>query len=167
MIKRGLIIGLFSLAGVVLGTSIAIPVFYAINEQYQNINSSQRDPNVLVKDQEVYLSTEENPLFPGDTRTLDVRLDMTTTKESKITLYYDSYSGKGYEYLSLAVDGEGQPMLPYTAIEKATQDNPLEFTMTVKENTLLQFHYTLSRDVPSTYEDLSFSFCMHLAVDWR
>lgn len=167
MIKKGLIIALFSLAGVVLGTSVAVPVCYAINEQYQKLDSTQPDSNVYIEEREVYLSDEENPLFPGETRILEIRLDMTTEKESKITLYYDSYTGKGYEYLSLTLNSQGKNYLPSTAIETATKENPLQFNMNVKENTLLEFHYTLSKDLPSTYEDLSFSFAMHLEVDWR
>ncbi len=167
MIKKGIVIALFSLSGVVLASSVAVPICYAVNEQYQSIDSSQPDPSVFVKDGKVYLASEENPLFPGDTRVLEVRLDMTTAKNSKVTLYYDSYTGEGYEYLSLTITWEGQTLLPITAIEKAKQETPLEFNVVDQKNTLLEFHYTLSKDVPSTHEDLSFSFAMHMSVNWR
>lgn len=167
MIKKGVIITLFVLSGVVLGASAAIPVCYALNEQYQNIASSQNDGNVLVKDEEVHLSTEESPLFPGEKRTLTIDLNQTIEKNNKVSVYFDSYSGQGYEYLSLSIKDEAQTYVQENLIEKATNESPWEFSMRVNKQSSLDFVYALSKDVPSTYEDLSFCFTMHLRVDWR
>ncbi len=167
MIKKGVIITLFALSGVVLGATAAIPVCYALNEQYQNVASSQSDGNVMVKDEEVHLSTDENPLFPGDKRTLTIDLKQTIEKSNKVSVYFDKYSGQGYEYLSLSIKDEEQTYMPDALIESATSESPWEFSMKVGKQSGLSFVYTLSKDVPSTYEDLAFSFTMHLRVNWR
>lgn len=164
MIKKGIIITTFILGGLILGGSVALPVSYFINEQYQNVASSQND-DVLVKDEEVYLSTEENPLFPGESRELNVSVSKTIPATCDVRVYFDSFSGEGYEYLSLSIKKDNEEKASVSSIVDANENNVINIETHIDKDSSFQFCYTLSKDLPSTYEDLSFSFTMHMRVD--
>ena len=167
MIKKGLIVALFTLGGVVVAGGVAAPVCYFLNAQSQNVKSEQSDSKVLVKDEEVYLSTNENPLYPGESRTVDIEIKETIPTNTEVSLYYDDFVGKGHEYLSLNIfdSTKETKYASMTSIKDNSADNKLTFKFTPKSEDALKFVYTLSSELPNEYQELEFSFTMHLVVE--
>ncbi len=165
MIKKGIIATLFALGGVTLSAAVVLPICYAFNEQYQNVDSSQSDNRVLVKNETVYLSDEDNPLYPGDSRELYVSASLTIAGQSNVSVYFDSFEGEGYDYLSLSIKDKEEECANVVSIGNASKESPIAFEAWIEKDTELSFRYTLSRDLPSSYESLSFSFSMHMRVE--
>ena len=163
MVKKGVIATLFTLAGLVLAASVALPVCYFLNEQSQSVDPS-KNPDVTFVDEEVHLSTDANPLFPGESRKLIVSVSKTIEAECNTSVYFDSFSGDGYEYLSLSIAKGEEEQGVISSIKNATEEKPMTFKTFIGKDTSFSFRYSLSKDVPSTYENLSFSFTMHMRV---
>ncbi len=165
MIKKGVIAALFALGAAMLSAAVILPICYAFNEQYQNVDSSQSDNRVLVKNETVYLSDEENPLYPGESRELSVAASLTIAGKSDVSVYFDSFEGEGYDYLSLSIKEKEEECASIPSIGNANKESPIAFEAWVEKDTKLSFCYTLSKDLPSSYESLSFSFSMHMRIE--
>ncbi len=167
MIKKGLIIALFALGGVTAVGGVAAPVCYFLNEQSQKVKADQSDKNVLIKNEEVYLSTDENPLYPGESRVVDIEIKEAIPTNSEVSLYYDSFTGKGHEYLSLEVydSSKETKFTSIDSIKNTSEENKLTFTFTPKKEDVLKFVYTLSSSLPEECMESEFSFSMHLMVE--
>lgn len=165
MIKKGWIISIFCLGGVLIGGAIAFPIAYVYNEQYQSLNESSLNPGILVdENHEVHLGTDEEPFFPGETRTLDYDVEMKWSGNAKTTVYFDRFAGNGQEYLSVQVTTDDYAS-PVQAITKWSEATPFTFEVVVKEKQTFQFHYSLARELGSEIDSLSFSFQSHFRVE--
>lgn len=165
MISKGLIIASFCLAGTMTAGAVALPVAYFYNEQKQSLASEQKDENVLVdENKEVHLGTEDNPIFPGDSVTVDFNVEMAWGGTAKSKVYFDKFVGEGQSFLSVQVvtDDFSSPVQPIASWDK---ENPLAFKTEVKEKATFHFVYSLSRDLGSEVDSLSFSFVSHLRVE--
>jgi hypothetical protein len=165
MIGKGWIISTFVFGGVLLAGAVAVPVAYVYNEQHQSLNETSLAAGVLVdENHEVHLGTVDNPLYPGDSRTLDYDVEMMWAGKVNVSVYFDDFQGEGQQYLSVKVTTDNYES-PVTTLTNWTKEKPFTFETVMEKQQTFHFTYSLSRDLGSEIDSLSFSFQSHLKVE--
>ena len=160
--KKGLIVGLFICGTLVLGATAGFVIAYEWNAQQFSIHDSN---HVAVKNNEVFLSDNEHPLYPGEERFYTVDVEVDWGGKSDVTVYFHNFE-VSEDAVSVVVSyaDYSSPSMPINAY---TEESPLKFEANlVKGNNSFKFTYTVN-ELGDDVEDISLTFRNTIRVEKR